>query len=68
MRMTKIRLDDPKDLADSSWIFLTVMRGLELLDYARRHFERKEDSRSIRRAQEIRKLYKQNHTRPRLFS
>jgi hypothetical protein len=59
MRMTKIRFDDPKDLADSSWIFLTVMRGLELLDYARRHFQREGDRRSIQRAKEIRKFYKQ---------
>ena len=57
MRMTKIRFDDPKNLADSSWIFLTVMRGLELLDYARRHFERKGDRRAIQRAKEIRKFY-----------
>lgn len=57
--MTKIRFDDPKDLADSSWIFLTVMRGLELLDYARRHFERTEDRRAIQRSKEIRKFYKQ---------
>ncbi len=35
------------------------MRGLELLDYARRHFKRQEDRPSIRRAQEIRKFYKQ---------
>lgn len=59
MRMTKIRFDNPKDLADSSWIFLTVMKGLELLDYARRHFERERDRRSIQRAEEIRKFYKQ---------
>jgi hypothetical protein len=57
--MTKIRFDDPKDLADSSWIFLTVMRGLELLDYARRHFERNGDRRAIQRAKEIRRFYKQ---------
>jgi hypothetical protein len=36
-----------------------VMKDLELLDYARRYFERKGDNSSIRRAQEIRKFYKQ---------
>lgn len=59
MRMTKIRFDDPRDLADCSWIFLTVMRGFELLDYARRHFQREGDRRSIQRAKEIRKFYTQ---------
>jgi hypothetical protein len=32
---------------------------LELLDYARRYFETKDDPKSIRRAKEIRKFYKQ---------
>jgi len=59
MKMANIRFDDPEDLADPSWIFLSVMKGLELLDYARRSFERKGDDSSVRRAQEIRKLYKQ---------
>jgi hypothetical protein len=32
---------------------------LEVLDYARRYYERKGDSSSMKRAKEIRKLYKQ---------
>jgi uncharacterized protein YaaR (DUF327 family) len=59
MKMANIRFDDPENLADPSWIFLSVMKDLELLDYARRYFERKGDNSSIRRAQEIRKFYKQ---------
>jgi uncharacterized protein YaaR (DUF327 family) len=35
------------------------MSDLELLDYARRYFERKGDNTSIQRVQEIRKFYKQ---------
>ncbi len=59
MKMANIRFDDPEDLADPSRIFLSVMKDLELLDYARRYFERKGDNSSIQRAQEIRKFYKQ---------
>ena len=35
MKMANIRFDDPVNLADPSQIFLTVMKDLELLDYAR---------------------------------
>ena len=59
MKMANIRFDDPENLADPSRIFITAMTHLELLDYARRYFERKGDNSSIRRAQEIRKFYKQ---------
>ena len=59
MKMAMIRFDDPKDLGDPSRIFITATTHLELLDYARRYFERKDDPKSIRRAQEIRKYYKQ---------
>jgi hypothetical protein len=59
MKMANIRFDDPENLADSSRIFISVMKDLELLDYARRYFERNSDSSSIQRAQEIRKFYKQ---------
>lgn len=59
MKMANIRFDDPENLADPSQIFYIVMMHLELLDYARRYFERKYDNSSIRRAQEIRKFYKQ---------
>ena len=59
MKMANIRFDDPENLADPSRIFITTTMHLELLDYARRSFERKADNSSIRRAQEIRKFYKQ---------
>jgi len=59
MKMRSIRFDDPKDIGDPSRILIYVMKDLDLLDYARRHFERKADSSSIKRAQEIRKFYKQ---------
>jgi hypothetical protein len=38
MRMANIRFDDPEDLAQPSRIFISVMKDLELLDYARRYF------------------------------
>jgi hypothetical protein len=57
--MANIRFDDPENLADRSRIFYFVINYLDLLDYARRYFERKGDGSSIRRAQEIRKFYKQ---------
>jgi hypothetical protein len=59
MKMANIRFDDPENLADSSRIFISIMCNLELLDYARRYFERKGDNSSIQRAEEIRKFYKQ---------
>jgi hypothetical protein len=59
MKMANIRFDDPVDLADPSRIFISVMSDLELLDCAKRYFERKGDNSSIQRVQEIRKFYKQ---------
>jgi hypothetical protein len=59
MKMANIRFDDPEDLRERSWIFISTMHILAILDYARRYFERKGDRSSIRRAQEIRKFYKQ---------
>jgi hypothetical protein len=59
VKIGMIRFDDPKDLEDPSRLFILVTGHLELLDYARRYFERKDDDKSIRRAQEIRKFYKQ---------
>lgn len=59
MKMANIRFDDPENLADPSRIFISTMTHLELLDHARRYFERKGDTSSINRAQEIRKFYKQ---------
>jgi len=59
MDMGMVRFDDPKDLGDPSRLFISVTTHLELLDYARRYFERKDDDKSIRRAKEIRKYYKQ---------
>jgi hypothetical protein len=59
MEIRRIRFDDPENLADPSRIFIESTGDLELLDYARRYFERKGDDKSIRRAKEIRKYYKQ---------
>jgi hypothetical protein len=59
MGIARIRFDDPKDLGDPSRIFVYTMITFELLDYARRYFERKGDKSSTERAPEIRKLYKQ---------
>jgi hypothetical protein len=59
LEIARIRFDDPKDLKDPSRIFISTMTHLELLDYSRRYFERKGDDKSMRRAYEIRKYYKQ---------
>jgi hypothetical protein len=56
--MANIGFDDLENLADPSRIFFSVMKDLELLDYARRCYERKGGRSSIR-AKEIRKFYKQ---------
>jgi len=52
--MANIRFDDPENLAEPSRIFISVMTKMELLDYARRYYERKGDDSSIRRAEVIR--------------
>ncbi|MFN2434060.1 MAG: hypothetical protein ABR515_01655 [Nitrososphaeraceae archaeon] len=57
--MAKIRFDDPKHLGQPSSIFIDTMMRFELLDYARRYFERIGDKSSMERAKEIKKLYKQ---------
>ena len=59
MDMARIRFDDPKHLGEPSNLFIDTMMRFELLDYARRYFERKADESSMERAKEIRKLYKQ---------
>jgi hypothetical protein len=59
MKMANIRFDDPKHLGEPSHIFVDTMMRFELLDYARRYFERKGDKSSMERAKEIRRLYKQ---------
>jgi hypothetical protein len=59
MEIGKIRFDDPKHLGEPSNIFVDAMMRFELLDYARRYFERIGDKSSMERAKEIRKLYKQ---------
>jgi hypothetical protein len=59
MKLANSRFDDPENLTDPSRIFITVMHNLELLDYARRYFERKGDNSSVQRAEEIRNFYKQ---------
>jgi hypothetical protein len=57
--MGNIRFDDPKQLGEPSRIVVDTMIRFELLDYARRYFERKGDKSSMKRAKEIRKSYKQ---------
>jgi hypothetical protein len=59
MKISNTRFDDPEHLGDPSRIFISSMMTFELLDYARRYFERKGDKSSTERAREIRKLYKQ---------
>jgi hypothetical protein len=59
VEMARIRFDDPKHLGEPSRLFVDTMMRFELLDYARRYFERKGDRSSMERAKEIRKLYKQ---------
>jgi hypothetical protein len=59
MELRKIRFDDPKHLGEPSNIFVDMMIRFELLDYARRYFERIGDKSSLERAKEIRKFYKQ---------
>ena len=59
MKIANTRFDDPKHLGEPSRIFIDTMMRFELLDYARRYFERKGDKSSMERAKEIRKLYKQ---------
>lgn len=46
-------------LGEPSNLFISSMIQFELLDYARRYFERKGDKSSMERVAEIRKLYKQ---------
>jgi len=59
LKTANTRFDDPKHLGEPSSIFINTMMRFELLDYARRYFERKGDNSSMERAKEIRKLYKQ---------
>ena len=59
MKIANTRFDDPKHLGEPNRIFIDTMMRFELLDYARRYFERKGDKSSMERAKEIRKLYKQ---------
>src|SRR2546428_11027047 len=57
--MAPIRFDDPDDLAQSSRVFVDLLMRCMALDYARRKLERKGDRSSIKRAEEIRKFYKE---------
>ena len=59
MKISNIRFDDPEHLGEPSQVFISSMIQFELLDYARRYFERIGDKSSMERAKEIRKLYKQ---------
>lgn len=63
MKIANIRFDDPENLADPSWIFISTATHLELLDYARRYLGRKRDSSSIKRAQENKEVLQANNTR-----
>jgi hypothetical protein len=56
--MRIIRFDDPNRLGESSRKFVDSMMTFDLLDYARRYFERKGDESSLRGPKK-RKLYKQ---------
>ena len=60
MKVANIWFDDPENLTDPSRIFITVMHNLELLDYARRYFERKGDNSSIQRGEEMKDLQANN--------
>jgi hypothetical protein len=62
MKVANISFDDPENLTHPSRIFITVMHNLELLDYARRYFERKGDNSSIQRGEEM-KVLQANNTR-----
>jgi hypothetical protein len=58
MKKAYDRFDDPEELGRPSGIFIDIVMRLEILDYARRYYERKGDSSSMKRAKEIRRLYK----------
>ena len=49
--MGNIRFDDPEDLGRPSNLLIQNMMQLEVLDYARRYFERKGDKSSMERVQ-----------------
>lgn len=58
MKIRRIRFDDPRDLEKPSSVYIDLAMDLQLLDFARRYFERKGDKSSLARAEEIRKFYK----------
>ena len=58
MKTGRVTFDDPEDLSQPSSINVEFLMDLQLLDYARRVFERKGDTTSIERANEFRKFYK----------
>jgi len=47
MKIANTRFEDPRHLGEPSNIFVDTMLRFELLDYARRYFERKGDKSSI---------------------
>lgn len=59
MRRGNIRFDDPDDPNKSSSVCIELTMRLMLLDFTRRAFERKGDETSLRRAEELRKFFKQ---------
>ena len=51
MKIANTRFDDPEHLGEPSRLFISSMIQFELLDYARRYFERKGDKSSMERVQ-----------------
>ena len=47
MKIANTRFDDPEHLGEPSRLIISSMIQFELLDYARRYFERKGDKSSI---------------------
>lgn len=59
MRRANIRFDDPDDPSQSSSLCIDLTMRLMALDFARRSLERKGDPTSLRRAEELRKYFRQ---------
>ena len=56
MRYGNPRFDDPKDLGNWSSAVFRLMLQSELLDFARRYYQRRGDEKSLARADEIKKV------------
>ena len=57
--LRRLKFDDPTDLNELSSAGLELFGTLLTLDFARRTYERDGDNTSLRRAEEIKKLFKQ---------